>query len=313
MLKRLFTSAFILSFCLLLLLFSVVLPNIPIMPVGMGAFAACATFELLRCTHLAQRGLVAFPAYILSFILPIGAFFAKDMMDYIAIAFCALFAYMLYLFIVAIFSHNSHKSVIPADVTDAEGQKSTLSERGLFFRDVALAVTGLMYIAMSFTGLVLLRRYSIDGMSHHYGLYLFATVFFIAWMTDVFAFFTGTWFGKHKLIPEVSPKKSVEGAIGGIVGGVVGCVAYALFIQYTTAYTPNLIMFIIMGAIGSVVSQAGDLIASLIKREYGVKDYGQLLPGHGGILDRFDSIIAATTVVVAFSFLRGDLALITLA
>lgn len=107
-----------------------------------------------------------------------------------------------------------------------------------------------------------------------------------AFATDIFAYFTGYLFGKHKLCPSISPKKTIEGAFGGVFGSVVLSVVFILIIQ------PDLLLHgIVMGVLGSVISQFGDLTASIIKRKIGIKDYGDLIPGHGGILDRFDSVL----------------------
>lgn len=113
----------------------------------------------------------------------------------------------------------------------------------------------------------------------------------ISFGSDTFALFAGMLFGKYKLAPHVSPKKTVEGGIGGIVGGVFGMALMWAIIHWTIGY--DLCTWweaVILGVVGSVISQMGDLSFSVIKREFGVKDYGKLLPGHGGILDRFDSV-----------------------
>ena len=113
----------------------------------------------------------------------------------------------------------------------------------------------------------------------------------ISFGSDTFALFAGMLFGKHKLAPHVSPKKTVEGAIGGLVGGVLGMALILwlgdLAIGEAFCTWDEVLIF---GIVGSIISQIGDLSFSVIKREYGVKDYGKLLPGHGGILDRFDSV-----------------------
>lgn len=112
----------------------------------------------------------------------------------------------------------------------------------------------------------------------------------ISFGSDTFAFFAGLLFGKHKLTP-VSPKKTVEGAVGGLVGGVFGTALMMAVGSYVLADAFwNFELLALFGLVGSVVSQIGDLSFSVIKREFGVKDYGNLLPGHGGVLDRFDSV-----------------------
>ena len=130
-------------------------------------------------------------------------------------------------------------------------------------------------------------------------------VFIGAWVSDIFAYFTGRFFGKHKLIPEISPKKTVEGAVGAIVCTMLFMVLYGWIVSLCTELSVNYLVLLIAGPVLSVVGQIGDLIASLVKRERGVKDYGTLLPGHGGIMDRFDSILtvsgAAMIIVLLFA------------
>ena len=113
----------------------------------------------------------------------------------------------------------------------------------------------------------------------------------IAFGSDTFALFAGMLCGKHKLAPRVSPKKTVEGAVGGLIGGVIGMTIMMFaggWVLQDAFLAP--VHVLVFGILGSAVSQIGDLSFSVIKREFGVKDYGNLLPGHGGILDRFDSV-----------------------
>ena len=116
-------------------------------------------------------------------------------------------------------------------------------------------------------------------------------VFIISFMTDTFAYFSGYLFGKHKLIPNVSPKKTIEGSIGGILGSTICCLIFGYIFKLDMA------LMIVMGIIGSIIAQIGDLFASSIKRYVGIKDYGNLIPGHGGVLDRFDSVILVAPFV----------------
>ena len=124
-----------------------------------------------------------------------------------------------------------------------------------------------------------------------YGAYLVWLPFISAWLTDTFAYFGGFFFGKHKLCPKISPKKTVEGAISGIIGAVIGYIVYAGFLKNIWGYSVNILNFAVIALVTSILSQMGDLLASCIKREYGVKDFGNIMPGHGGVLDRFDSLI----------------------
>lgn len=123
------------------------------------------------------------------------------------------------------------------------------------------------------------------------GVYL-AWIPFIAWVCDTCAYFAGRAFGKHKLVPKLSPKKTVEGAIGGIAGSVlVGAIfGYVLYVQENHNIMSVVILMLIT-FVGSIIAQLGDLLASGIKRDHNIKDYGKIIPGHGGIMDRFDSVI----------------------
>jgi phosphatidate cytidylyltransferase len=120
-------------------------------------------------------------------------------------------------------------------------------------------------------------------------------VYIIAFGTDTFAYFTGKFFGKNKLYPEVSPNKTVEGAIGGIIGSTILSLIYFNYLSINKYF-----YIIIFSVSASVFSMAGDLTASKIKREYKIKDFGNLLPGHGGIMDRFDSVLFVAPTVYYF-------------
>lgn len=140
-------------------------------------------------------------------------------------------------------------------------------------------------------------------MRVEYGIPAMLIVFLSAWGSDTGAFFAGSFFGRHKLIPRVSPKKTVEGSVGGIISAML-CCQILLFVTTLMGSSivdlSGLAGYIKIGAIGiigSVVSQLGDLAASAIKRDCGVKDYGKIFPGHGGFMDRFDSVILITPMV----------------
>lgn len=113
-----------------------------------------------------------------------------------------------------------------------------------------------------------------------------------AFCTDIFAYFSGYLFGKHKLCPVLSPKKTIEGAVGGTLGSVICCGFFGYLV------VPEIWLHCLaIGCIGAVLSQCGDLTASAYKRKMGIKDYGNLIPGHGGIMDRFDSVLFTAPVV----------------
>lgn len=159
-----------------------------------------------------------------------------------------------------------------------------------------LTVLGYIYIVNFFSLLIYIR----DSSN---GFKLIWLVFIIAFLSDTFAYYTGKAFGKNKLCPDVSPKKTIEGAIGGILGSIIGVIIWGILNKDIGYHWYQLI---IMAGFGSVMSVIGDLSASLIKRFVGIKDYGNIMPGHGGILDRFDSILFTAPVVYYYIvFLLG--------
>ena len=129
------------------------------------------------------------------------------------------------------------------------------------------------------------------------GVYLILLPFVIAFLSDTGAYFAGRFLGKHKLAPVISPKKTVEGLVGGVLTAILGVVAYCLILNKSFGFQVNWVCVPIYGLFGSLGAVFGDLCFSIIKRQTGIKDYGNLIPGHGGILDRFDSmmVVALTT------------------
>lgn len=145
-----------------------------------------------------------------------------------------------------------------------------------------------MYIVISM-GCVWLTKETFDTAT-------MLLTFICAWSCDTFAYFTGRFLGKHKLIPHVSPNKTVEGSIGGVVGAMVICIVYLLIVK--NVFDTNMLQWsnvvvegAVYGLVGGALSQLGDLIASAIKRDTGIKDFGWIFPGHGGFMDRFDSVM----------------------
>ncbi|MGN0485024.1 MAG: phosphatidate cytidylyltransferase [Lachnospiraceae bacterium] len=130
------------------------------------------------------------------------------------------------------------------------------------------------------------------------GKYLVWLVFLCSWGCDTCAYCVGMLIGKHKMTPKLSPKKSVEGAIGGVIGAALLAIIYGFVFQKQMEIETEFIWAMAgICAIGAVISMIGDLTASAIKRNYGIKDYGKLIPGHGGILDRFDSVIFTAPII----------------
>lgn len=160
-------------------------------------------------------------------------------------------------------------------------------------------VKNLHYVYLSLIGVMLLGFLSAHILrvrDMYFGNLLIWLIFIGAWATDTSAYFVGRTLGKHKL-SSISPKKTIEGSIGGILGVIFVMFLYGLFIsrQYGVPY--SIFNYIILGLICGVVSQIGDLAASLLKRSADAKDFGNIMPGHGGILDRFDSILFTAPAV----------------
>jgi phosphatidate cytidylyltransferase len=158
--------------------------------------------------------------------------------------------------------------------------------------DASITVFGFLYVGVLLSCLYTIRSNTI----------VLAWVPFIcAFGSDTCAYFAGTTLGKHKLTPVLSPHKSIEGAIGGVIGAAILCGIYcfgASIFNYTS--TQQIPMYCIMGAVGSIFAQLGDLAASSIKRYTKIKDYGKIMPGHGGMLDRFDSVLFTVPFVYIF-------------
>ena len=159
------------------------------------------------------------------------------------------------------------------------------------FAQVLVCLFGGVVIPLALAALVELRC-----MEHGKYLVLFAVL--LAFVTDAGAYFAGVFCGKHRGVTRVSPNKSVEGYIGGFATGVVFAVAYGLVIAEIAQVSANLLSLALCGLFGAAATEVGDLAFSFVKRQYGVKDFGKLLPGHGGMLDRFDSMMFCAPVVL---------------
>lgn len=150
--------------------------------------------------------------------------------------------------------------------------------------DAGFTFFAIIYVVFMFSFLPLIRN-----MEN--GIYLIWIIFIGAWGTDTFAYFAGVTLGKHKMLPRVSPKKSYEGFFGGIAGCIILTVLYGYFAISKGYISFSIYHFVFFGLVNGIISQFGDWIASAIKRYVNVKDYGKIMPGHGGVLDRFDSIL----------------------
>ncbi len=241
-------------------------------PVMLAAVVLCAligTFEFYAASGLLRRQK---PLCILGFIgtalIPFCTYFEPiEVMT-------GAFVYLVLLFVTMLICHRS------AEITD-----------------LSLLIMGLVYIPLLLSNLLFIRRLE-------FGKILAWLVFVGSFVTDSGAFFAGKLFGRHKLCPEISPKKTVEGAVGGTVACGLGFLLFALIVNLFFSDAINAEMSygptFLLGILASLAAQVGDLIASLIKRKFGIKDYGKMFPGHGGMLDRCDSILLVAPVIYLF-------------
>ena len=271
--QRLITAAIIFVVMLTVMLLSWTY----LFPVVLSALSVIAIFEVLRVFNVHKRFFISVAAYVVAAALPIVAYLMRDLgykaSDYILVMALTLFCLMLYLFMVSVFERGA----VP-------------------FNEISGAFMITAYVVSAFSSLSVVRQ--IDKV----GFFSLGLVIVVSWITDSCAYIVGSLIGKHKLIPEISPKKTVEGAVGGIVCAGIATMLYGFVISLIrTDIKADYLVLAISGVVLSVISQMGDLLASVIKREHNVKDYGTLLPGHGGIMDRFDSILAVSTATMIIS------------
>lgn len=245
-----------------------------VFPVVMALIGVVGVYELLGCMGTRKNNWVSVPLYIVALATPFAVRYFGDVIvnnsDKVVIG---LLIYALYLFGVWIFSYEKDQNVD--------------------MNKILSSVFVSLYIIGGASSIVIVR----DAL---YGEYYWYFIFIGAWITDIFAYFTGMLCGKHKLIPAVSPKKTIEGAIGGTLFCVAFFVGYGALINHYTVADKSLVLIGFAGLLAAIVSQIGDLSMSVIKRTYGIKDYGTIFPGHGGVLDRFDSILAVAIAMALF-------------
>ena len=268
MLKRILTG--VVAFCFILVPV-LLLADTVALPIGIAVFAVIATYEILHCVGLHKNLWLSAPMYLMSAAIPFGLrYMASDAAALLPAVICLP---LLVSLAAAVFSHGK------ADI-----------------RDVSSAFVLWLYTIIGFTSLIMIHDLAEGGR------YFYLLAFIGAWVTDTFAYFTGVLFGKHKLIPDVSPKKTVEGAIGGIAFCVAAFVGFGVLYNHlwlVEGGTPlPLWLMGVVGLLVSLVSQIGDLSLSLLKRKYGIKDFGKVFPGHGGVMDRFDSVLAVSIMLL---------------
>ena len=228
--------------------------------IAMGFVCALATYELLHMALGKTPRRIYFCAMMCSFIMPLICSFEGNM------AWCVGIILLLF-FVLSI-------------------------EQMISYTGEWRITLGMIAVAMLAGGLIPLMLSTLlrIGQIPEVGRVRMILPFVIAFSSDAGAYFTGIKLGKRKLAPHISPKKTVEGSIGGLVSGVVFSLVYGLILR-ASGFGVNLLSLVCFGLFGSFVAQLGDLTFSAFKRQYDTKDYGNIVPGHGGILDRFDSMI----------------------
>lgn len=251
--KRVIAAAVLLP---LLLIVVLVLPEI-FTAVLVGAMAAIAAYELLYGTGLVRHTRLLIYSMVMAFLAGLWSYFgAKQSFALIGVLvfWAALFGEMM----------ASHVK--------------------LSFDKIAICFAAGLLVPYLLTSLV-----RIHNMLR--GRFLILIPFILAFLSDTGAYFAGRAFGRHKLAPVISPHKTIEGVAGGVAGAILGMLLYCLILQVAFKFRVNYGYALIYGLLGSLGSVFGDLSFSVIKRQTGIKDYGNLIPGHGGILDRFDSMM----------------------
>jgi len=261
MLKRVITGGVALCIFFPVVIFS----HTVAFPIAVAIVTIISLYEMFRCMGFEKKLYLSLPMYLFAAVFPFLIRYDPlgGLDKYATIAFMCAVVYVIYLFTLIVWSHGK-----------------------LIFSNVITLFTMCIYIIAAMNCIMYVRDYG------EVGKYLYLLVFIGAWITDTFAYFTGYLIGKHKLVEDVSPKKTIEGSIGGIVFCALSFVLFGFIVEKLGEYNANFVFLAISGVILSVISQIGDLIMSVIKRHYKIKDFGKILPGHGGALDRFDSILA---------------------
>lgn len=278
--QRIITS--LVACCVLLPV--LIFADTPALPAGLALCSLLAVYEMLRCIGLGKSAAVGIPAYLAAAAFPFLVRYLPDRALLTSIAGSAALLFALYLFTVLILSHGKYQ-----------------------LQTIGVCFLSIVYILVGFNAILVIHDARTGGE------YLYLVTFLAAWITDIFAYFCGMLFGrggKHKLIPDISPKKTVEGSIGGTVFCILAMLLFGVIVErIEPAVQANLLVFVLGGLVASVVAQIGDLSMSVIKRTYGIKDFGKIFPGHGGILDRFDSVLAVSAVLLVitsfFNFFEG--------
>ncbi len=271
MLKRTVTALIATMVLVPVLIFS----KTAVLPIAASIVVLISLYEMFNCIGMKNKFAMTLPAYLIGIAVPIYAKYSEGAKAIVPTIFAVVMLYLVYLLAISVLIYKNYT-----------------------VNDAAMVFITSIYIIGGVSSIVLLREMSESN--------IYLLVFVGAWITDIFAYFTGRFFGKHKLCEPISPKKTIEGSIGGIFFCSIAFVIFAFINSGAGQSVGYYITFALVGIIASVVSQIGDLTMSLIKRQYKIKDFGKIFPGHGGMLDRFDSVIAvALTLFIILSALES--------
>ncbi len=252
----------------------------PVFPIFVAFLSVTAANEIMKVAGV-KSNLIIVPASVFSAVIPMYV----GVMDKVKYNIPIDAVLVLYCIMILSFTLKTHKKTK--------------------FEQFAITLYASVFIPYAFSCVIMIGRvYNTyaDVYKFAEGIYLLFFSLFCAFLTDTFAYFVGRKFGKHKMAPVISPKKSVEGAIGGFVLSVAFNIAVFAGVNKWIFHGETAISFvfiIVMSVILSGVSMLGDLTASLLKRNYGIKDFGKIMPGHGGVMDRFDSCVFVWPVLMA--------------
>lgn len=258
---RILAAAFLVPALLLIVL---VLPK-ELAAILMGILQAVSSYELLYRTKLVTKSKLVIYSGIMAFVISLWSYYG---------AIHAYFVLMVLGYFLLMFGEMMQDHV------------------KMRFETLSMCFVGGLVVPYLMSSVVRILAMNI-------GRYVILIPFIVACVCDAGAYFVGVKFGRHKLAPVVSPNKTIEGALGGIAAGILCMLLYAVILDWPLKFDVNYGAAILYGVLGCLAGELGDLCFSVIKRQTGIKDYGNLIPGHGGVLDRFDSILAVAPLIEA--------------
>lgn len=253
---RVFSGAILVIFFLAIIVFNRSFPLA--LNIAVALISALAVYEVIKALGLSNRWYITAPGVATAVLVQFLEFQDANLYVYAAFTACVFGALLA-------------------------------KHREISFKEIAVVYSMVVIIPLGLQTIVLVR-----GLNAQHGMFYALICVFAAWIPDTGAFFAGKLFGRHKLCPEISPKKTVEGLVGGVISSIVLLELWGwLFAEvfYGGTRQVNMLSLFIIGLFGALVSVLGDLSFSLIKRSCHIKDFGNVIPGHGGVLDRFDSVI----------------------